>query len=131
MKLAFTAVLVILIIVSLLALLLRREKSPQKTQNNTSGKCDNWQIQERWEDYPTANYNKIHTYCSVIFEDSGRTFFYRTRNPELKVGDLVYVPVGYSYEKKVGRIVKMNNYPGYLAPHPLEKTKYIIGKVEK
>ena len=65
----------------------------------------------------------------MAFEDTDKTFYYRTRNPELKVGDLVYVPVGYQYEKQIGRIVKMKKYPGYLVPYPLEKTKHIIGKV--
>ena len=89
-----------------------------------------WKLKERWEDYPAPDYNALHTYCQVAFDDSGKTFYFRTRNPELKDGDMVYVPVGYKYEKKIGKIVSMKDYKGYKAPYPLEKTKYIKGKVE-
>ena len=87
-----------------------------------------WKQRETWKDYPTPDYNAIHTYCKVAFDDSGKIFYYRTRNPELRIGDAAYVPVGYKYEKKIGGIVEMKNYRGYTAPFPLEKTKYIIGK---
>lgn len=90
-----------------------------------------WKVKETWEDYPAPNYNDTHTYCQVSFDDSGKSFYYRTRNPELKVGDMVYVPVGYNYEKKAGRIVSMKEYIGWDAPYPLEKTKYIKGKVDE
>ena len=89
-----------------------------------------WKAMERWEDYPMPDYNAIHTYCKIAFDDSGRTFYYRTRNPFLMVGDIVYVPVGCRYEKKTGKIVSMKNYKGSRAPYPLDRTKYIIGKVE-
>lgn len=89
-----------------------------------------WQRQENWEDYPEPNYDAIHTYCEVAFDESGRTFYYRTRNPDLEVGDEVYVPVGYKYQKKIGTIVSMEDYLGWDAPFPLERTKHIIGKVE-
>ena len=92
--------------------------------------ADNWKLQETWEDYPTPNYEAIHTYCSVSFDGSDKTFYYRTRNPEIKVGDLVYVPVGKNYEKKIGRVVAMENYRGSRAPYPLERTKHILGKAD-
>lgn len=127
---ALIPVFVILIFAVVLALIGQAERNSKKTKANKPSGFDDWQAQERWEDYPTVNYDKVHTYCSVTFEDNGKTFYYRTRNPELKVGDLVYVPVGYRYEKKVGRITKMKDYLGYLAPYPLERTKHIIGKVK-
>ena len=95
----------------------------------SSGEYD-WELKETWEDYPTPNYNDTHTYCKVTFDNSGKYFYYRTRNPELKVGDMVYVSVGYKYEKKVGKIISMKEYKGWAAPYPLEKTKHIKGKVE-
>lgn len=128
---ALIPVVVILIFAVILVLIGQAERnSKKKKKSNKPSGFDNWEVQERWEDYPTVNYDKVHTYCSVTFEDNGKTFYYRTRNPELKVGDLVYVPVGYKYEKKIGRITKMKEYLGYLAPYPLEKTKHIIGKVQ-
>ena len=41
----------------------------------------------------------------------------------------VYVSVGYNYQG-IGTIVSMENFIGRDAPYPLEKTKFIIGKVE-
>lgn len=90
----------------------------------------NWELQERWEDYPACNYDISHTYCKIAFDASGRTYYYRTRNPELKVGDRVYAPVGYKYEKKIGRIVEMKTYPGRRVPFPLERTRHLCGKAE-
>lgn len=90
----------------------------------------NWKLQETWEDYPFPKYDEMHTYCSVAFEGSEKTFYYRTRNPEIKVGDLVYVPIGRNYEKKIARVVAMEEFLGSEAPYPLERTKYIIGKVK-
>ena len=93
--------------------------------------ADDWKLQETWEDYPVPNYDAIHTYCSVAFDDSGKSFYYRTRNPDISVGDLVYVPVGRNYEKKIGRVVAMKSYKGSRTPYPLERTKHILGKVEE
>lgn len=127
---ALIPIIVILILAVILVLIGQAERYSKKNNSNKPSGFDNWEVQERWEDYPRVNYDKVHTYCSVTFEDNGKTFYYRTRNPELKVGDLVYVPVGYKYEKKIGRITKMKDYLGYLAPYPLERTKHIIGKVQ-
>ena len=96
----------------------------------TKKKEYDWKLQETWEDYPAPNYRIKHTYCQVAFNDSGKTFYYRTRNPELKVGDMVYVPIGFKCEQKIGRIISMKEYKGSSVPYPLEKTKHIKGKVE-
>lgn len=101
----------------------------KKSPSSPTSKEYDWQLKERWEDYPAPDYDAMHTYCEVAFDNSGKTFYYRTRNPELKVGDEVYVPVGYKYQKKIGRIVSMEDFLGSEAPYPLERTKHIIGKV--
>jgi hypothetical protein len=101
----------------------------KQSKSAPNSKAYDWKLRETWEDYPAPDGNAYHTYCAVAFADSDRTFYYRTRNPELRVGDLVYVPVGYRYEKKVGRIISMKVVLGREAPYPLHKTKYIIGKV--
>ena len=92
--------------------------------------ANDWKLQETWEDYPTPNQGATHTYCSISVDGSDKTFYYRTRNPEIKVGDLVYVPVGRNYEKKLGQVVAMKNYKGSHAPYPLEYTKHILGKID-
>lgn len=89
----------------------------------------NWKTKKTKWHYLNHDYATFHTYCSVAFDDSGKTFYYRTRNPELKVGDFVYVPVGYKYRKNIGCIVAIKKYAATEVPYPLEKTKYIIGKV--
>ena len=71
---------------------------------------------------------KIYTYCEVLLQENGNIYYYRTRNTELKVEDVVCVPFGYNYENKIGKIVSMKDYKGYKAPYPLKKTKYIKGK---
>ena len=88
----------------------------------------NWKLQETWENYPAPDYNAMHTYCEIAFDNSSNTYYYRTRNPELQVGDMVYVPFGYNYEQRIGKIISMKEYRGRNAPYPLEKTKYIKGK---
>lgn len=105
---------------------------PGKKQQDVHSVSDanDWKLKETWEDYAGPDYDAIHTYCSVAFDDSGKTFYYRTRNPELQIGDFVYVPVGASYKKRMGRVVEMKNYVGRYAPYPLERTKYISGKVD-
>ena len=82
------------------------------------------------EDAQDLDYDAIYTYCEVAFYEGGKCFHYRTENSDLKVGDQVYVPVGYRNEKRIGTIVSIENYVGHEAPFPLEKTKMIIGKVE-
>ena len=99
-------------------------------RKGASGKVYDWKLKETWEDYPTPNYDEIHTYCEVAFDDSGRTYYYRTRNPELQVGDAVYVPFGHKAPKKIGVITSIEDYVGHEVPFPLEKTKHIIGKVK-
>ena len=109
-----------------------REKTVVQAESESAKKSEkkvNWKYEERWEDYPFPDYDKYHTYCGVMLDENGKTFYYRTRNPELKVGDKVYIPVGRTYEKKTGKIVRMENVCGEDIPYPLEKTKFIIGKV--
>jgi len=105
---------------------------PVRTQRraNPSVTQEAWQLRETWEDYPAPDYDAVHTYCQVAFDESGKTFYYRTRNPHLKVGDRVFVPVGREYRKEIGRIVSKKDYIGRYAPYPLEKTKHIIGKAD-
>ena len=99
-----------------------------KNSESASHRKPDWKREELWEDYPAPDYDAIHTYCEVAFDDSGKTYYYRTRNPKLKVGDTVYVPFGYNAPKKIGVIVRKEDFAGCEVPFPLEKTKFIIGK---
>ena len=107
--------------------------------NSNYGRGLDWIENETYEQSPEFNkkvqsdISNIFDYIQYqeIFETGGKQFCYRTRNPELQVGDYVYVPVGYNREERAARIVKMKNYVGRFAPYPLEKTKYIKRKISK
>lgn len=88
--------------------------------------------EEPSEEYIQAVYDDrdaFCTYCEVAFDDSGRTYYYRTKDQKLKVGDTVYVPFGNSVSKRIGVIKSREDYIADDVPFPLEKTKFIIGKV--
>ena len=106
-------------------------KGMRKSQSDPVTKVYDWKLQETWEDYPTPKYDAIHTYCSVAIEGFDRTFYYRTRNPDIVIGDNVYVPFGRQYDKVVGVVVDMQDFVGNEAPFPLSRTKHIIDKVEE
>ena len=107
------------------------QKGLRKTNDTPSGQVYDWKLKETWEDYPSPNYDDIHTYCQVRLDGSDAALYYRTRNPNLAVGDKVYVPVGRHNQKCAGRIISMGDYIGHNAPYPLEKTKFIIEKAEE
>ena len=83
------------------------------------------------EEAPSLDYDAVYTYCQVVLNENGRTYSYRTNSPDFKVGDQVYVPVGYKNQKKIGTIVRIEDFVGRDVPYPLEKTKSIIGKVDQ
>lgn len=122
----FLVVFGVMIVMAAAALALVKMQRSRGEENDGA-----WRRREIWEDYPAPNYTAWHTYCSVAFDESGRTYYYRTRNPELKPGDMVYVPVGPNHEKKAGWIVEMKNYRGRSVPYPLEKTRHILDKVRQ
>lgn len=83
-----------------------------------------------FKNHPDYDYNLVHTYCEVAFDESGRTFHYRAKNLDLEIGHKVFVPTGYKNEKKIATVESIEDYVGWAAPYPLEKTKFIIGKVK-
>lgn len=69
-------------------------------------------------------------YCKVRFEDSGRTYYYRTEDDTLRPGDCVLVPTGKENEPQLARIVSMECCRPDEAPYPPEKTKWIQRKLD-
>ena len=65
-------------------------------------------------------------YCSVSFREFGQTYYYRTEDDELAVGDNVLVPAGVKNEEKIGVIEIIEYFDPERVPFPLEKTKLII-----
>lgn len=69
-----------------------------------------------------------YIYLSVVFEDGGKTYYYRTDDDRLKIGDLCMVPVGKDNHEAVGRIEKIEFFSEDNVPLPLDKTKMITRK---
>ena len=72
--------------------------------------------------------NGIYIYCSVAFEDEGKTYYYRTEDETLKCGDEVIVPIGTGTKKVVGRIMRIEHCFSCNVPFPPNQTKKILGK---
>lgn len=73
--------------------------------------------------------DKIYTFCGVAFPHAQRPYSYRTEDPTIRVGDLVLVPVG--DKETTGTVVSVGQYMRIAAPYPVDKTKFIIGKIDK
>ncbi|WKB36044.1 hypothetical protein QS257_01730 [Terrilactibacillus sp. S3-3] len=69
-------------------------------------------------------------YCSVSFDDSDRTFYYKANDEGIKIGDYVSVPFGKANtERREGYMENIEYFRIDGVPFPLEKTKQIIKKV--
>lgn len=66
-------------------------------------------------------------YVSVAFNDySELTYYYQTDNLEIKIGDIVMVPVGNNNEENRAMVVDVEVYDKNDVPYPLDKTKKVI-----
>ena len=77
------------------------------------------------------NDKNIYYYCSVIFENNLNPYHYRTNDMDLKIGDMVVVPVGYQNEEVVAEIVSVEQHTRLTVPYPVDKCKYIIRKYDE
>lgn len=71
----------------------------------------------------------IYIYCGVRF--SNRIYHYRTNDETIQVGNSVIVPAGWENEEKVAKVVSVGQYARIAVPFPVEKTKFILRKVEE
>lgn len=71
-----------------------------------------------------------YIYCSVSLEQWGETYFYRTEDDTINVGDYVIVPVGASNNELRGLVEEIDYFTADCVPFPLEKTKIICRKTE-
>lgn len=72
----------------------------------------------------------IYTYCGVLLPFSNRAFSYRTEDDTIQIGDVVIVPVGRDNEEMEGKVVSVGKYARAGVPYPVEKTKYILKKIQ-
>lgn len=76
----------------------------------------------------SAEFYIIYVFCSVVFSEGGKAYYYLSDNRNLRCGDHVIVPVGKYNEEKTGRIVKIEVYQGNTDPVPVDRLKYIIDR---
>ena len=69
-----------------------------------------------------------YIYLSVRFGDCGKTYYYRTEDVSIQVGDQVVVPVGNDGTERIVDVVKVQQFSEDTVPMPLEKVKTIIEK---
>lgn len=69
---------------------------------------------------------KEYIFCSVVFQERGKSYYYLTNNRNIRCGDQVSVPVGRNNEATTGRVVKVETFKGCNAPVPVNVLKWII-----
>ncbi len=68
-------------------------------------------------------------YCSISFKEGGRSLYYQTNDTSIEIGERVLVPFGASNMERVGIVEDIEYFDVCDVPFPLEKTKWIIGKI--
>ena len=69
-----------------------------------------------------------YIYCSVSFSKGGKTYYYRTEDDTIKIGDKVVVPVGKEYVEKTVIVENIEYFTDENIPMPLNKVKMVLGK---
>lgn len=84
---------------------------------------------KRDKDDPQIDSDKtVYTFCGVSFTYGGSTYYYRTEDHSLAIGDLVIVPVGHEEKETVAEIVTVEQHRRKTAPYPVDKVKFIKGR---
>lgn len=73
--------------------------------------------------------DKVYTFCGVAFPHAHRPYYYRTDDPTIRIGDEVLVPAG--DKETTGTVVAVGQYMRIAAPYPVDKSKFIISKVNQ
>ena len=68
-------------------------------------------------------------YLSVSFGDTYKTYYYKTEENSIDVGDLVVVPVGTDGKERIVKVVKKEYFQASSLPMPFEKVKAVIEKL--
>ena len=69
-----------------------------------------------------------YIYCSITFDEGYKTYYYKTDDDSIKVGDLVMVPAGNDNHLAVVKVVNIEYFQEKNVPLPLSKTKNIVRK---
>ena len=84
------------------------------------------QESERFNNQETSEDKNIYTLCGVSFLHTSHTYYYKTGDLTVSIGDTVVVPVGDKESK--GKVVAVGQYTRQAAPFPIDKTKTVISK---
>lgn len=71
-----------------------------------------------------------YIYCSVVFEEGGNTYRYRTEDDSLHIGDRVRVPAGRENRPYTVTITDITYCLAEDAPYPPSRTKVILGRAD-
>ncbi len=85
-------------------------------------------IQEIEEEVKEVPQSGEYIYCSLSFDDAGKTYYYKTNDESLQCGDEVIVPVGKQGRKEIAKIEKIERFAVGETPYPPSLTKDIIEK---
>ncbi len=88
---------------------------------------------EQTPDPAAAEDQNIYIYCGVAFPDARHAYHYRTDDTTIQIGDTVIVPVGDERNERTetkGIVVSVGQYTRMSVPYPVEKTRFILRKVE-
>ena len=69
-----------------------------------------------------------YIFCSVIFDEGQRSYYYLTEDDSIRINDFVVVPAGRDNHETVVKVVDIEYFPEGNTPFPVEKTKHIIRK---
>lgn len=72
--------------------------------------------------------NSDYIFCSVEFEEGGKSYYYLTDDDTLKIGDTVLVPTGKDGRTATVEIINIEYYSEDNVPFPLDKAKRVIRK---
>ena len=67
-----------------------------------------------------------YIFCSVVFSEGGKAYYYLSDDQNIQPGNYVTVPVGRQNEENTARVVKVEVFQGNNAPVPVDCLKYII-----
>lgn len=67
-------------------------------------------------------------FCSVEFEEDGKSYYYIADEDDLEIDDYVVVPAGKDNHIAIAKVTKIEYFDSTEVPLPLEKTKHIIRK---
>ena len=71
-----------------------------------------------------------YIFCSVIFDEGYKSYYYLTEDDSIEIGDFALVPAGKDNHEAVVEVVNIEYFDEENVPLPVEKTKRIIESVQ-